>query len=149
METEVKNLSLGQMVDITLDRVPVFKRGLPSGDPLDDSRKNVLRSVFRPMVFNDLGKTLNTNGGTKQELKPEDILNSTIKDPDLKITPELAEELIKKYGLDKVEHATEWLSEVMAISLEGIKHPLNKLSQEVTGKLPEDIKRELTKAELT
>jgi len=143
-QPEMPSTALSQLVENKINQVSVFKAEPSTPEnQITNSRKAVLRAVFNPMATYILG-----NGLVKERkvLTPEKILQTIIDQPVFKANQELVDTLVNRFGLNSEgQIETKWLEEeALKISLEGNNHPLNKLAQEVTKQLPEDLRRVLT-----
>lgn len=131
-----------------LDNIPVFKMDASlSQDAPDNARRQVLRSIFQPLVLYlvDQGNT-----ALAENQSPESILNTVIDTTELQLDEKIVGEIRGKYKPSSAtEPGIDWLQESIAITLNGDAHPIERLSQAVTGKLSEKARQELAKMGLT
>lgn len=149
MMTEISTTpQLSPIVSQCLDNISAFKidTTIPQAHP-DNTRRQVLRTLFQPMVF-----YLVDNGHTfaGESVSPEAILNTIIERPELQLDERIIREIREKYKQPSTaEPVMDWLQESMKITLTGNAHPIERLSQIVTGKLSEKARQELATMGLT
>lgn len=141
-----KPMPLSQLTENCLDKIPGFKLDLSRpGNDIDNTRRGVLRAIFRPIALYCLDR-----GQVPDTLQsPEHMIRSILAESTLELPAELRQEITTRYIQGQAKQPKfNWLEEAMKISLAGNTHPLDKLSQMVVGKLSDIAKQELAKAEL-
>lgn len=148
MEEKIQKAPMGEAVRSCLNSIPFLNqdKAFPPDDPRNTGRA-VLRGVMLPYTLFLVEQSMRSPSEPLPPIQtPQELIAATVRSPALGLGHEEVKELLTSFGSGKER---DWGTIALDISLSGIKHPLQQLSQQIIEKLSPQAREELTRLEMS